>query len=172
MLTRRRLIETGAIGGALLSVAGTLSPAAWSQSAVNFRALDGATRSALMAIADVVLDGALPVEPTARAKAIDTTILAVDGMVADMPGAIREELAQLFGLLTFWPARRFIVGLPVDWPQASREQVSAFMGRWRDSSFLLLVTAYVALKQLVGAAYYGDPANFARTGYPGPPDIG
>jgi hypothetical protein len=84
---------------------------------------------------------------------------------------VQEEVAQLFALLGFPVTRRLLAGVGSPWLEASDGSVQHFLERWRGSRFALLRSAYAALHELIMAAWYGNPAAWARIGYPGPPAI-
>ena len=57
------------------------------------------------------------------------------------------------------------------WPEASREEVTAFLERWRFSRWALLQQGYQALHDLVLAAWYARPDSWPAIGYAGPPEV-
>jgi hypothetical protein len=140
------------------------------QAATSDAPLDSDAREILASIIPVILDGALPVGASA-AGARDETLDGAAQAIAGLPPAVREELHQLFALLAFAPTRCIVAGVWSPWPDASRESVAAFLGRWRDSRFALLRSAYAALHQIVLGAWYGNPRAWAAIGYPGPPSL-
>lgn len=160
-LTRRQLLKTGAAGVALLALA---------DCARRATGIDADERVIVRAIADAMLDGALPPSGVERDHALD---LAVDGFATAVDGLspyVQHEVQQIFGILRFAPTRRIVAGL-APWSSVTRDDVTAFLTRWRFSSFSLLRSAYDALHQLVMAGWYGQDASWARIGYPGPPRI-
>ncbi|MGH7738133.1 MAG: hypothetical protein ACREMP_09755 [Candidatus Tyrphobacter sp.] len=127
-------------------------------------------RGIVRAIADVMLDGALPAGEPARAAALED---AADGFVLAveaLPLRTQREVRQLFTLLEFAPTRRLVAGLP-PWERATRSDVAAFLRRWRFSSFALLRSGYDALHALVLAGWYGRSEAWPHIGYPGPPNV-
>jgi hypothetical protein len=62
-----------------------------------------------------------------------------------------------------------LAGLTSPWEEASVEDVSTFLTRWRTSRFDLMRAGYQALTQLIQAAWYGNPRSWGAIGYPGPP---
>ena len=66
------------------------------------------------------------------------------------------------------PARRLLVGIPDDWPDAKTADVAAFLQSWRVHRFTMLQTAYHALHDLVIGGWYADESTWASIGYPGP----
>ena len=125
----------------------------------------------IAAVIPVFLDGALPDERDAAAAAVQETVAGVGAAIAGLPPAAQKELGQLFALLAVAPARIALARVGSPWPEANKDEIAAFLERWRTSGFLLFHSAYAALHQLVFAAWYGNPASWPAIGYPGPPLI-
>ena len=171
-ITRRTLLKAGVAGVAALVAARWLytTVSAPPQTATSDAPLGTDARAILASIIPVILDGARPGGPDAagaRANALSGAAQAIAGL----PPAVRREIDQLFALLAFAPTRCIVAGVWSPWPDASRESVAAFLGRWRDSRFALLRSAYDALHQIVLGAWYGNPRAWAAIGYPGPPSL-
>ena len=171
-ITRRTLLKAGVAGVAALVAARWLytTVSAPSKTTTSDAPLDSNARAILAAIIPVLLDGALPGGPDA-AGARDEALAGAAQAIAGLPPAVRSELDQLFALLAFAPTRCIVAGLWSPWPDASRESIAAFLGRWRDSRFSLLRSAYEALHQIVLGAWYGNPRTWSAIGYPGPPSL-
>jgi hypothetical protein len=165
--SRRTFIKAGLIGAAVLGVAGGLVRFRQNTPAQRFK-LDQAASAALTAIAGAMLQGALPTTPAAAADALNATVGRVQATINGLPPATQKEVADLFGLLTLAPARRFLAGINTDWPNAQPEQVTAFLQSWRMHRFALMQSAYQALHDLVFGAWYSDDASWRTIGYPGP----
>jgi hypothetical protein len=129
------------------------------------------TAALIGALAPVVLAGALPVEPGARAEALREVLGAFERAVAELSPATQEALGDLLGLLAFAPTRILFTGLPAPLERCTPDQIAAFLGRWRRSNFDLLRAGYQALTQLIQAAWYDNRASWAAIGYPGPPAL-
>ena len=170
-LNRRTFIAAGAVGAGALVLAGWLrrSPPPNAGMVPHLNA-DG--RAILRAVTPVMLAGALPPEPAARAVALDETLAALDTAIGGLPAAAQAELAQLFALLSLPPVRLALVRIDVPWSEASTEQVRACLDRFRESPLMLLRAAHDALHQLTFAAWYGNPRSWSAIGYPGPPPLG
>jgi hypothetical protein len=121
------------------------------------------------AIVPVLLDGALPAETSARAAATQETLEAIAAAINDLPPPAQREIAQLFALLAFAPARIALARVTSPWAQATPAEVAGFLERWRDSGFALQRSAYNALHQLALASWYGNPRSWPAIGYDGPP---
>ena len=167
--SRRRFLQAGLAGAALLAIAGGV---AWfrqrTAAAAVAPALAPDAQAVLRAIAPSMLAGALPAD-AARPTAIDEVVAAVDVAIAGLPPAARRELAELFALLSLGVGRRLFAGVAAPWHEASREAIDAFLDDWRSSAWSLKRTAYDALHQLVLAAWYANPRSWPAIGYPGPP---
>lgn len=164
-VSRRRFIQTSLIGAAALGLAGGLYRATHGTPLQRYR-LDTAAKAALAAIVPAMLQDVplLESDGATLASAIDRVQIAIDGL----PLRSQKEIADLFGLLTLAPTRRLLAGVTNDWPDASTEQVTAFLQSWRAHRFTLLQGAYQALHDLIIGAWYGDQSTWAAIGYPGP----
>jgi len=166
--SRRTFLVTGGLGAVALAAGGWLHVRS---GGARSGALGADGRTVIAAMVPAFLAGALPDDVT-RPRAIAETVDAVEGAVAGLPPATQAELAQLFGLLAFAPARLALAGLATDWPSAPTEAVAATLARWQGSRLSLLRSAYDGLHQLVLAAWYGNPRAWPAIGYPGPPTLG
>lgn len=170
MPTRRQLIKAGIAGAALLAGARWLdSPRA--APAKGYAALDARSAAMAAAFIPVVLEGSLPEEPQARARAIGEVVEAFDRAVAGLSPAVQREVEQLFSVLRFAPTRIALTGLWSPVEESTREEIAAFFTRWRFSRFEIQRSGYQALTQLLQAAWYDNPTSWAAIGYPGPPSL-
>ena len=157
-LTRRRFLQVGAAGAAVLVAARLLErpePAS----------------PLLAALAPVILAGTLPEGAGERAAAVRQVVSSVEAAIAGLAPTAREEVAQLFAVLRFGPARFATTGLWQPIERSSPAQIAGFLTRWRDSRFDLLRAGYQGLTQLVQAGWYDDPRAWSAVGYPGPPTL-
>lgn len=163
-VSRRSFLKVGLAGAAALAAAGgtwrLLHPATPTQP----YALDGEAKAALVAIIPALLAGMLPPGP----QALDGAVAGVQHAIAGLPLHAQKEIADLFGLLALSPARRLLAGVSEPWATAKREDVAAFLQAWRTHRLAMLQTAYHALHDLVFGGWYGNAANWAAIGYPGP----
>ncbi len=171
MLTRRRLLEFGALA-ALAAAGSVVAPVRAAEGAgAKSRALDPGARTIVAAIAPVMLAGALPAGDKLQA-ALRDVVQGTDAAVAALAPSVQHEVGQLFGLLGFPPTRYLVAGVRQPWDRADAADIERFLQTWRTSPFDKLRSAYDALHQLIGAAWYGNPASWSRVGYPGPPRLG
>ena len=166
MLTRRRFLQVGIAGVAVLAAARLLEKPR--SASPDLRVLDAGSAAVVAALVPVVLAGALPREAGLTREVVE----AFDRAVSGLSPAVRDEVDQLLGLLRFLPTRLALTGIAAPLESAREEEISAFLSRWRASRFDLLRAGYQALTQLIQAAWYGNPASWAAIGYPGPPAIG
>ncbi|MCL4801894.1 MAG: hypothetical protein KJ025_20050 [Burkholderiales bacterium] len=169
MVTRRQFLQVGAGGAAVLALARLGHARTAPRTAAP---LGAGAREVLAAVVPVILDGALPAAPAARAARVAATIERIGQTVAGLPPHLRAEIGELFALLAFAPSRWLIAGVRAPWREASMEEIAAFLTRWRQSGWSLLRQGYLALHELVLAAHYGDAASWRAIGYPGPPSLG
>ena len=169
-MRRRTFLAVGAASAAALAAAGWWS---WLRKpgAVTARVLDDDAAAIVAAITPAMLAGALPETPQARATAIGEVVAGVDRALSGLPPHARAEIGQLFALLALPPARRAFAGVASPWPDASVDEVAAFLDRWRGSGWALKRSAYDALHQLIIASWYGNPRSWASIGYDGPPRL-
>ena len=170
---RRTLLQAGLFGALLLGgagVAATLSGCSnrSAQASGGYRFLRDRDVVLMSVIVPAVLDGLLPPPGPARDAQMRDLLLRIDTSAYRLGPPAQKALAQLFDLLNLAPTRRLLGGIG-PWPQATPQQVHAFLERWRTSSLGLFNAGYRALIQLVCGAYYGTPAGWAAANYPGPP---
>ena len=168
MLTRRRFLQVGLAGTAVLVAARLLSPGA---PRLPYRVLDGHSAEVIAALVPAVLAGSLPADPAARAGAIGDTVDAFDRAVSGLSPAVQAEIDQLLSVLRLAPTRIALAGITSSWKEASEAEVGAFLNRWRTSRFDLLRAGYQALTQLLQAAWYDNALSWHAIGYPGPPPL-
>lgn len=170
-LSRRRFIQAGLAGGAVLAAAGAVETWRVRRGAAGDPAvLSPAGRALVGAVLPAFLAGVVPAHawtPPARQQAVE----AVEQTARALPPHARAELRQLVALLDHRMARGLLAGVWRPWESLGAEEARAFLERWRRSRFALLAGAYQALHDLSFASWYADPAHWERTGYPGPPRI-
>lgn len=117
-----------------------------------------------------LLDGVLPSDESgqAQAQALDGLLARLHVAVLALPSHAQQELSQLLALLASAPGRVGLAGLVTDWPQAPLADVHAALQDMRSSRIGLRVQAYLALHDLVGAAYFSEPTTWTVLDYPGP----
>lgn len=162
-MNRREFIRAGVAGGVVLTLAGRIAKA---------DPKNGDEESAMLsAVSSAVLAGVLPQGAVLRQGAIADTVAGVRQAISGLSANAQKEVGELFSLLTFGLARRFLAGVSSPWATASDVEVAAFLESWRQSRFTLLRGAYAALHDLVLGAWYARPESWSAIGYPGTPEV-
>jgi hypothetical protein len=160
-VSRRRFLQVGIAGSALLAGSRLLRAGA-----------PASETAPIEALANVILDGALPAAGAERAQALRETAEAFQRAVSGLSPAVRGEVEDLLGLLRWYPTRYPLTGLASALEASTPAEIAAFLESWRRSRFDLLRAGYQALTQLVQAGWYDNPRAWAAIGYPGPPALG
>lgn len=174
-VARRTFLKVGVAGAALLLVGRWLAPTFAGQSgtdAILMRNLAPADARSLRRIVPVLLEGALPADKIERETAIVEIIHGVDRTVGHQSPAVRQEIRDLFGLLSGATTRALVAGIWSSWEQARDDDIRAFLTSWRNSRFDLLRAGYAGLNNLIATSWYGNPRSWTRIGYAGPPSLG
>ena len=130
--------------------------------------LTSSGREIFAAVARGALEGALPQDAGARASSIAGLVDRIDALIATLPPHVQDELAQLLSLLASAPGRIAFADLRPTWSAATAAQVQASLHSMRTSSIALRQQAFLALPEIVGAAYFSEPSTWSLLGYPGP----
>lgn len=165
-MRRRTWLGLGVVS-ALALAAGGGAMALLSTPGIEDGKLTANARRVLAGSARGLLDGTMPNEPREVSALLDR----IDGLVAGLPPHAEAELSQLLALLASAPGRRGFAGLGPDWADASVTEVQGAMQAMRFSSLAARRQAYQGLHDIIGAAYFSEPATWAVLGYPGPPAI-
>ena len=168
-MRRRGLLTLGLVSAAVLAVGGgalaLLAPG------LRDGKLSARGREVMSAVGLAMLDGSLPAGDQAVAAELQGLLARVDRLVAALPPHAQSELSQLLALLGSAGGRRALAGLGEDWhaaPVARRQEALQAM---RVSGVALRQQAYQALHEIVGSAYFSEPATWRALGYPGPLQI-
>lgn len=164
MVSRRNFLKLGIGSAALLAGLGIASQFAG-------RNPDDDRSEVLRATIPVVLEGALPDDPPARARAIEEALAGVEVTIAGLVPATQRALQTLFFVLAAAPSRRLLAGLAKPWHEADTEEIAAVLQNWRTHRLTLLQGAYHALHDLILGTAYADESRWAAIGYPGPPAL-
>ena len=159
-MQRRSFLKAGLLGGLALAAGGAVYRQLRPAAAERF-ALDAEGRT-MLAVLIPAVTGETP-DAAALQAAIDRVGAAINGL----PLRVQKEISDLFGLLSMAPTRRLLAGVPA-WPEATPEQVAAFLQSWRTHRTEMLQTAYHGLHDLVIGGWYAEPSTWAAIGYPGP----
>jgi hypothetical protein len=116
------------------------------------------------------LDGVISPDAWTTAG-MDAALGQVEATIAALAPSARHELQQLSCLLDQGAIRLLLAGSWASWASVSPIDVRRVLERWRFSRMPMLVSAYQALHDITYASWYAQPAHWASTGYPGPPDL-
>jgi hypothetical protein len=168
--SRRKLLKRGLFGGALLAIGGSGFLA--SRSTVNvdlppegLKVLSPREFAVLWTVAERLIP------PKAGFPSVSDLRVAFqcDRVLVHADETAQKELKQLLllmenGLTNAVFGRRFNA-----FTRLSSEAQEAVLHEWMTSRIALRRTGYWALRALVMAAYYGNPAIWPVAGYAGPP---
>ena len=88
-----------------------------------------------------------------------------------LPESKQQQFKELLSILKSMLGRFLIGGIGTSWNEVSAEKVEVMLNRWRTSSIDLLMIAYLGVKELSFASWYGNPQNWHGIGYSGPPEM-
>ncbi|MEJ6020982.1 hypothetical protein [Ramlibacter sp. PS4R-6] len=162
-MRRRTWLGLGA-ASALVLAAGGGAVALLSAPGLEDGKLSASSRRVFAGAARGLLDGTLAQDPPPASALLDR----IDALVGNLPPHAQAELSQLLALLASAPGRRTFAGLAPDWPEASVTEIQQALQGMRLSQLALRRQAYHALHDIVGAAYFSEPATWAALAYPGP----
>ncbi len=167
-LSRRSVLKLGLAAGTVLTVSSLGAGLAGcsrreAAAAAGLRCLRDADVELFRALLPVMLAGSL-----ADGAPLDGLLARIDDAALRLGAPARRELFKLFDLLHLRPTRWLTTGIAEPWREATPQQVSAFLQRWRDSRVGLLNAGYLALNKFCCITHYSQPEGWAQMGYPGP----
>lgn len=181
-MSRRSLLKTGLAGSLLLTgvsltagLSGCATTPAGTQPARNqiagydYRFLSADDLILLKALVPAVLGPALPQEAAQREQSVLATMQRMDSGIDGFGDGNRQEFRKLFDMLNLGLTRVTLARVWSSWEHASEAETSAFLTRWRNSSFALFNKAYIAITKVTNVAWYGHVDQWHLSGYPGPP---
>lgn len=172
-LTRRSFLKLGVAGGVALgttSLVAGLAGCGKREEAIaqGFAFLRDADVALFRALTPVVLGDALPTDATRRESLTAEILRRIDGACFLLEPNAQGEVLKLFDLLHMRVTRWLTTGVSAPWAEASADDITRFLERWRDSSIGAFNAGYRLLTKLVAASYYAIPATWTLSGYPGP----
>jgi hypothetical protein len=163
-MDRRAFLKTGLLTGSIL-VTGTSLYGCSDLDILDTILIDDDVSVALAAIIPVFLAPMLPTEETQRQQRIARTVEGVGLALKKLPPHTLDELTDLFGLLTNRLVALSYAGNFSLLSELSMSQRVSYIEGLRTSYIGLINTAYEGLKELVFAAFYGNPDNWATLNY-------
>ena len=168
-MQRRTLLALGLVTGTAVTAAGTAL--GWLAPARRSGRLQSGPSAVMTAVAEAVLDGALPTDPSARAQALAAHLARLERTLSGLPPTMQAEVDQLLSVLASPAGRIGLAGLASPWHQATPQQLSAALQGLRSSSLALRQQTYRALRDLTNSAYFADVTTWPVLGYPGPVSV-
>lgn len=170
-MQRRTLLGLGVVGSLAMAILGGGAAVAMRSPAWRDGSLSAEGRQVFLAVARAVLDGSLPTDGSAQAKALDAHLDRLTTALRALPLATQAQVDELVSLLATALGRHLLAALPHAWDTAPTETVQAALQSMRVSSLALRRQAYHALRDLTQGAYFADASTWAAFGYPGPRPI-
>ncbi len=168
-MKRRTLLQLGLAGSVAVGLAG-LAATQW-ESPLRQGRLSATARDIFASVGAAILDGCLPSEPAARTAAIGAMIDRVERVIAGLPGATQDELAELLGILSTGPGRVGVFGLWSGWRETGTASMGTHLQALRVSALAMRRQVYQAFHEIVNGAYFADDKTWALLGYAGPVDL-
>lgn len=169
-IPRRRFLQTGLIGGALLALGGGGALALRHSRLVPLPP-EGllVLGPAEYAVMDAFARRFAP--PREGFPSHDTvrTAFNADRILARAEEGVRKDFKQLLGLFENALAGLLFAGSTKPFTQLDPEDQDRVIADWRDSRLALRRTGFQALRAVTAGAYYGSPLLWPALGYPGPP---
>lgn len=122
----------------------------------------------LSAILPALLYGALPEDATLAQAALQRSKTAVNDFIGFLPLSQQQQLHQLFNLLANRLSQLALTGHITALPALSVTTRLGLLNSWRDSYLLILQQAYHSLRELLYAAFYGQPQHWQQLNYTAP----
>jgi hypothetical protein len=164
---RRSFLKRGLFGGLLLAVGGGTLLAFRRSATVTvpegLKVLDGRE----YALVESLVHCFVPTR--AGFPSTEGTARAVDGIISQLDDSAKMETRQLFVLFENALPNFLFGGRTRPFTQLAEDEQMAVLKEWRSSAITVRRSGYLALRALVMAAYYGNPAVWPATKYPGPP---
>lgn len=167
--TRRVVLKKGLVGGLLLALGGGgwlfARRSAATRVPSGLKVLSAREYSVVVAL---VLQFVPRRQGFPRPDELDTAS-AVDTILSMQDESARVEVQRLLLLFENALPNFLLAGRTRPFTQLPVELQERVLLEWRDSRITLRRSGYLALRTLVNAAYYANPAVWPALKYPGPP---
>lgn len=168
--SRRRILQVGLAGGALLAVGGVglaVMPGALTPPRRPLRALTPRQYAVLAAFAERTCPRG---DGWPSADQLDVAGF-VDDQLAECPPTLAEEVGAGLLLLENALVGLLLDGRPRTFTGSSPEQQDRILAAWRDSRLAVRRSVIKGVGSLCAVAYWSSPEIWPRAGYPGPPEV-
>ena len=166
-MDRRSFLKTGLLAGSTTLIGTSLYGCA-DLDILETELVNDDVSVALAALIPVFLSGVLPDDGPQRQNKISEVVAGIRIALKKLPPHTLKELDDLFMLLTNRLTMLAYAGQFAPLHALTHSQATMLIEGWRNSFIGLLNTAYEGLKELVFAAYYGNPENWAALNYQKP----
>lgn len=163
---RRGLLTLGVVSAAALALGG--GALSLMRPGLQEGRLSQTGRVVFSGVSRGLLDGSLPEGSDALKTGLDGLLGRIDTLIAGLPPHAQAELSQLLALLASAGGRLALAGLGPSWHTATVADIQRGLQAMRVSGLDLRRQAYQAFHDIVGSAYFSDPATWSLLGYPGP----
>lgn len=170
-LGRRRFIQGGLVGAALLAAASWFAwrrPEEASGTGGPLAVLSPAEGAILLAVARRILPSSAPFPSPDAVRVTER----VDAFLAMSHAGVQRDVKGLITLFDSALLGLALDGAPSRFRSAAPEGQDARLLAWSTSRLAVRRTGFRALRRLVCSAYYSSPATWGAIGYPGPPEVG
>lgn len=165
-MNRRQFLTLGVASAVVISTGATIYQQSELDSIID--SFDDETTSVLIAIIPVLLHGSLPEDSALRQQKVLHIVRDMQQAIVTLPPATQAEITQLLDLLKSRLAMLIFSGQFSHIDSLSAAQKVALLNAWRFSYVDLLKVAFTGLKELVFAAFYGNPDNWNILNYQKP----
>lgn len=177
-LSRRQLLQRGLFGTTLLGIAASSAalsgcagkmrpPPVYPDTPSVYTFLRRDDVLLVSAIAPAIIAKHWPETDTQQAR--DALLTRVDLFITRMGDHNIREIRKLFDLLNQTLTRGLTTGIWSSWESVDVARAREFLDDWKNSRLSLLNSAYNALTDIIGFAWYSNPHNTQHLGYAGPP---
>ncbi|WP_147271896.1 hypothetical protein [Corallincola holothuriorum] len=130
--------------------------------------LDPYQETALRAFLPVILNGVISRQTDQRAEQMDHLIRQIELALKYLPEFSRDQFFELLSLLSRRLSRWALAGQWQQLDQLTMAQRMTLLQEWRHSFLDLLQQAYQGLREIVLAAWYGEPSHWSYLNYQKP----
>jgi hypothetical protein len=128
-------------------------------------------RLVLSVIVPVIIQSTEITKDVLTVEQVKQQLQRIDQAIMFLTATQKQDLLQLLEGLTSKFSRLILTSSIVNWNRVSATEVQEVLIAWRYSMLALLQYAYLSLKELIYAAWYGDPNQWSAIDYPGPPKL-
>ncbi len=169
--SRRNLLRTGLIGGALVglgSIGLALQKSPPRPDTPKLKVFDPREYAVLVVVAERLCPARGPGAPGAGALGVAAT---VDEIVADADPETQKGLKIALRIFDNALTGALMGERVTPFTKLTPAEQDAVLKRWRESKLGFRRTVFQALAGTVSSVYWGNDRTWARIGYPGPPEV-